>query len=88
MATPSAPDQPQRQRAEVKWPVTLLTSSGPIEAETEYISLSHVLVVSTTLLPSAGDVGLLIQAPNHEVVHMTSELVCTKVNGSVHYYLF
>jgi hypothetical protein len=84
MATRSAPEQPQRHRAEVKWPVTLLTPNGPIEAETEYISLSHVLVVSKTSLPSEGDIGLLIQAPNHEVVHMTSELVCTKVNGSDH----
>jgi len=84
MATPSAPEEPQRQRAEVKWPVTLLTPHGPIEAETEYISLSRVLVVSKTSLPSEGDIGLLIQAPNHEVVHMTSELVCTKVNDSDH----
>ena len=84
MATSSAPEQLKRQRTEVKWPVTLLTANGPIEAETEYISLSRVLVVSKTVLPSEGDVGLLIQAPNHEVVHMTSELVCTKVNGSDH----
>ena len=84
MATPSAPEQPQRHRAEVKWPVTLLTPNGPIEAETEYIGLSHVLVVSKTSLPSEGDIGLLIQAPNHEVVHMTSKLGCTKVNGSDH----
>ena len=84
MATPSAPEERQRQRAEVKWPVTLLTPHGPIEGETEYISLSRVLVVSKTSLPSEGDIALLIQAPNHEVVHMTSELVCTKVNDCDH----
>ena len=65
MATPSAPEERQRQRAEVKWPVTLLTPHGPIEGETEYISLSRVLVVSKTSLPSEGDIALLIQAPNH-----------------------
>ena len=52
MATSSAPEQLKRQRTEVKWPVTLLTANGPIEAETEYISLSRVLVVSKTVLPS------------------------------------
>jgi hypothetical protein len=84
MATPSASEEPQRQGAEVKWPVTLLTPHGPIEGETEYISLSRVFVISKTSLPSEGDIGLLIQAPNHEALHMTSELVCTKANDSDH----
>jgi hypothetical protein len=82
MATLSAPEEPQRQRAEVKWPVTLLTPHGPIEGETAYISLSRVLIVSKTSLPSEGDIGLLIQAPNNKALHMTSELVRTKVNDS------
>jgi hypothetical protein len=82
MDTPSTPEEAEGQRAEVRWPVTLLTPHGPIEGETEYISLSRVLVVNKILLPAQGDLGLLIQAPNQEVVHLSSELVCTKVSDS------
>ena len=82
MDTSSIPEELQRQRAEVRWPVTLLTPHGPIDGETEYISLSRVLVVSKTSLPSEGDIGLLIKAPNHEALHMTSEVVSTTVNDS------
>ena len=82
MATPSVSEKSQHQRAEVKWPVTLLTPHGPIEGETEYISFSRILVFTKTSLPSEGDIGLLIQAPNHGVVHMTSELVCKKAKDS------
>jgi hypothetical protein len=82
MDTPSTPENVEGQRAEVRWPVTLLTPHGPIEGETESISLSRVLVVSKSSLPEQGDLGLFIQAPNQEIVHMTSELVCTKVGDS------
>jgi len=82
MDTPSTSEEVEGQRAEVRWPIALLTPQGPIEGETEYISLSRVLVVSKTVLPAQGDLGLLIQAPNQEVVHITSELVRTKVSDS------
>ena len=63
MDTSSASQKYEKQRAEVKWPVTLLTPHGPIEGETQYISLSRVFVASDTSLPSEGDVGLLIRTP-------------------------
>ena len=82
MDTSSKSQKYKEQRVEVRWPVTLLTPQGPIEGETEYISLSHVFVSSTTSLPSEGDIGLLIKAPNHEAIHMTGEVVSMIVNDS------
>ena len=82
MDTSSASQKYEDQRAEVKWPVTLLTPHGPIEGETEYISLSRVLVASDTPLPSEGDIGLLIKAPNHQALHLSSKVVSATVNNS------
>ena len=82
MATSSASQKYEDQRAEVKWPVTLLTPHGPIEGETEYISLSRVLVASDTSFPSEGDIGLLIKAPNHQALHLSSKVVSATANNS------
>ena len=82
MDTSSASQKYEDQRAEVKWPVTLLTPHGPIEGETEYISLSRVLVASDTSLPSEGDIGLLIKAPNHQALHLSSKVVSTTADNS------
>ncbi|UCF03185.1 MAG: PilZ domain-containing protein [Deltaproteobacteria bacterium] len=82
MDTSSASQEYEDQRAEVKWPVTLLAPHGPIEGETEYISLTRILVVSDTSLPSEGDIGLLIKAPNHQALHLSSKVVSTPVDNS------
>ena len=82
MDTSSASQKYEDQIAEVKWPVALLTPHGPIEGETEYISLSHVLVASDTSLPSEGDIGLLIKAPNHQALHLSSKVVGTTADNS------
>lgn len=82
MDTSSASKKNEDQRAEVKWPVTLLAPHGPIEGETEYVSLSRVLVASDTSLPSEGDIGLLIKAPKHQALHLSSKVVSTTVNNS------
>ena len=82
MDTSSASQKNEDQRAEVKWPVALLTPHGPIEGETEHISLSRVLVTSDTSLPSEGDIGLLIKAPNHQALHLSSRVVSATVNNS------
>ena len=82
MDTSSASQKYENQRAEVKWPVTLLTPHGPIEGETEYISLSRVFVASDTSLPSEGDVGLLIRTLDHRALHLTSKVVSTTTGNS------
>ena len=82
MHTSSASQKYENQRAEVKWPVTLLTPDGPIEGETEYISLSRVFVASDTSLPSEGDVGLLIRTLDHRALHLTSKVVNTTTDNS------
>ena len=82
MDTSSASQKYENQRAEVKWPVTLLTPHGPIEGETEYISLSRVLVASDTSLPSESDVGLLIRTLDHRALHLTSKVVSTTTGNS------
>ena len=82
MDTSSASQKYENQRAEVKWPVTLLTPHGPIEGETEYISISRVLVASDTSLPSEGDVGLLLRTLDHRALHLTSKVVSTTTGNS------
>jgi hypothetical protein len=82
MDTSSASQKYENQRAEVKWPVTLLTPHGPIEGETEYLSLSRVLVVSDTSLPTEGDVGLLIRTLDHRALHLTSKVLSTTTGNS------
>lgn len=82
MDTSSPSQKYENQRAEVKWPVTLLTPHGPIEGETEYISLSRVFVASDTSLPSEGDVGLLIRTLDHRALHLTSKVVSTTTGNS------
>jgi len=82
MDTSSASQKYEDQRAEVKWPVTLLTPHGPIDGTTEYISLSRVYVTSKSSLPSEGAVSLLIKTPNHQALHMTGEVVNTALNDS------
>ena len=82
MDTTAIPREILRQRAEIRWPVILLTPHGPVEGETEYISLSRILVASKTSLPSEGDFGVLIKAPNHQAIHTTSEVVRTTVDDS------
>jgi len=82
MDTSSASQKYEDQRAEVKWPVTLLTPHGPIDGTTAYISISCVYVVSKFSLPSEGAISLLIKTPNHQALHMTGEVVNTTVNDS------
>jgi hypothetical protein len=82
MDTSPASQKYEDQRAEVKWPVTLLTPHGPIDGTTEYISISRVHVASKSLLPSEGTISLLIKTPNHQALHMTGEVVNTAVNDS------
>jgi hypothetical protein len=82
MDTSSASQIYESQRAEVKWPVTLLTSHGPIDGTTEYISISRVCVASKSSLPSEGAVSLLIKTPNNQALHMTGEVVNTVANDS------
>jgi hypothetical protein len=82
MDTSSASQKYENQRAEVKWPVTLLTPNGPLEGETEYISLSRVFVASDTSLPSKGDVGLLMRTLDHRALHLTSKVVNTTTGNS------
>jgi hypothetical protein len=77
MDTSSASQKYEDQRAEVKWPVTLLTPHGPIDGTTKYISISRVYVTSKSSLPSEGAVSLLIKTPNHQALHMTGEVVTT-----------
>jgi hypothetical protein len=82
MDTSSASQKYKDQRVEVKWPVTLLTPQGPIEGETEYISLSRTLIASDTSLPSEGDISLFIKAPNHQALHLSSKVVSATNNNS------
>jgi hypothetical protein len=82
MDTSPASQKYEDQRAEVKWPVTLLTPHGPIDGTTEYISISRVHVASKSLLPSEGTISLLIKTPNHQALHMIGEVVNTAVNDS------
>ena len=82
MDTSSASQKYEGHRAEVRWPVTLLTPHGPIDGTTEYISISRVYVTSKSSLPSEGAVSLLIKTPNRQALHMTGEVVNTAVNDS------
>jgi hypothetical protein len=82
MDTSSASQIYENQRAEVKWPVTLLTPHGPIDGTTEYISISRVYVASKSSLLSEGAVSLLIKTPNHQTLHMTGEVVNIAANDS------
>jgi len=82
MDTSSASQKYEDQRAEVKWPVTLLTTHGPIDGTTEYISLSRVYITSKSSIPSEGAVSLLIKTPNHQALHMIGEVVNAALNDS------
>jgi hypothetical protein len=82
MDTPSASQKYEDQRAEVKWPVTLLTPQGPIEGITRSISVSHVYLASESPLPSEGEISLLVKTLENRALHMTGEVVSTAADDS------
>jgi len=82
MDTPPASQEYEDQRAEVKWPVTLLTPQGPIEGITRSISVSHVHVASESPLPSEGEISLLVKTLENRALHMTGEVVSTAADDS------
>jgi hypothetical protein len=82
MDTPPASQKYEDQKAEVKWPVTLLTPQGPIDGITRSISVSHVNVASESPLPSEGEISLLVKTPENRALHMTGEVVSTAADDS------
>ena len=82
METPPASQKCEDQKAEVIWPVTLLTSQGPTDGITSCISVSRVHVASESPLPSEGEISLLVKTPENRALHMTGEVVSTAVDDS------
>ena len=82
MDTPPASEKYEDQRAEVKWPVTLLTPQGPIEGITRSISVSHVYLASESPLPSEGEISLLVKTLENRALHMTGEVVNASIDDS------
>ena len=68
MNKPRTQKASQLKKAEVRWPVILLTPHGPIEAQSEQISPGSIVVNSQNYLPSDGDLSVLIKAPNNLVL--------------------
>ena len=50
-------------RVEVSWPVTMLTSEGPIHGETKDISMQGAFIYCSKLLPLAERFVLSVKAP-------------------------
>jgi Tfp pilus assembly protein PilZ len=72
--TPIVPEKRLASRAEVKWPVVILTSQGATVAETKNIGASGAFILCRAHLRPKEKVKVFIMAPNRNSINISGEV--------------
>jgi len=72
--TPIVSEKRLHSRAEVKWPVVILTSLGATVAETKNIGASGALVLCHAHLHPKEKVKVFVMAPNRKSIDISGEV--------------
>lgn len=74
MDTPIVNEKRLTSRAEVKWPVVLLTSHGATVAETKNIGASGAFILCRAQLRPKEKVKVFVMAPNRNSLNISGEV--------------
>lgn len=74
MDTPIVPEKRLHSRAEVTWPVVLLTSQGATVAETKNIGASGAFILCRAHLRPKEKVKVFVMAPNRNSLNISGEV--------------
>ena len=74
MDTPIVTEKRLTSRAEVKWPVVLLTSHGATVAETKNIGASGAFILCRAHLSPKEKVKVFVMAPNRNSLNISGEV--------------
>ena len=74
MGTPIVTEKRLSSRAEVKWPVVLLTSQGATVAETKNIGASGAFILCRARLSPKEKVKVFVMAPNRNSLNISGEV--------------
>ena len=66
-------------RAQVRWPVTMLTSKATVEGEIENISSKGAFVSCKDLPPLEDGFVMVIKAPDHKTMNLNGKIVWSTV---------
>ncbi len=69
----------QYSRADVRWPVTLLTSQYKSEGETENVSPTGAFISCGEVPISEGSLRMVIKVPGHQPINVAGKVVWHKV---------
>ena len=69
-------------RAQVRWPVTMLTSKATVEGEIENISSKGAFVSCKDLPPLEDGFVMVIKAPDHKTINLKGKIVWSTIVGS------
>ena len=69
----------QFSRADVKWPVTLLSSQDKTEGETENVSPAGALIFCKKGPISDGSIRMVIKVPGHQPINVAGKVVWSTV---------
>ena len=74
MDTPIVTERRLNSRAEVRWPVVLLTSLGATVAETKNIGASGAFILCRAQLRPKEKVKIFVMAPNRNSINISGEV--------------
>ena len=70
----------QHERVEIKWPVKIESSHGPITGETKDVSLGGTFIICQKPLPLGESFSLTLYIPDDEPLNITAEVVWSNIN--------
>jgi hypothetical protein len=80
MTTPSG--RRQYSRADVEWPVTLLTSQNKTEGKAENVSPAGAFISCQEVPISQSSLRIVIKVPGHQPIKVAGKVVWSKVVNS------
>lgn len=80
MATPLG--RRRYSRAQVRWPVALLTSQNKTEGETENVCPIGACICCREVPIAEGSLRLVIKVPGHQPINLARRVVWSKVLGT------
>ena len=70
----------QHERVEIKWPVKIESSHGPITGETKDVSLGGTFIICQKPLPLGESFSLTLYIPDDEPLNINAEVVWSNIN--------
>jgi Tfp pilus assembly protein PilZ len=80
--TSAVPEKRRHTRAEVSWPVVILTSQGATVAETKNIGASGAFILCRAQLQPKEKIKVFVMAPNRNSLQISAEVAWSNPLGS------